>query len=95
MLKFLSNSKDWILILLGIILIMFAVFNLIDFNPFTYFESLQESPRSRGGFRAAVHPGHTRPNRFGRNDIDKRLYPGSDRDRKNRVGRPGGRSPYH
>ncbi len=44
MLKFLSNSKDWILILLGIILIMFAVFNLIDFNPFTYFESLQETP---------------------------------------------------
>jgi len=44
MLKFLRNSKDWILILLGILLIMFAVFNLIDFNPFTYFDSLQQTP---------------------------------------------------
>lgn len=44
MLKFLRDSKDWILILLGIILIMFAVFNLIDFNPFTYFDTLQETP---------------------------------------------------
>ncbi|BBB49641.1 sortase domain-containing protein [Pelolinea submarina] len=44
MLRFLQKSKDWILILLGIILIMFAVFNLIDFNPFTYVESLKETP---------------------------------------------------
>ena len=44
MLRFIRDSKDWILILLGIILIMFAVFNLIDFNPFTYIDSLQETP---------------------------------------------------
>ena len=44
MLKFLRDSKDWILIMLGVILIMFAVFNLIDFNPFTYVESLKETP---------------------------------------------------
>ncbi|MDK2981223.1 MAG: hypothetical protein PWQ55_1570 [Chloroflexota bacterium] len=42
--RFLQNSKDWILILLGIILIMFAVFNLIDFNPFTYIDSIKETP---------------------------------------------------
>jgi LPXTG-site transpeptidase (sortase) family protein len=44
MLNFLQKSKDWILILLGILLIMFAVFNLIEFNPFTYLESRRETP---------------------------------------------------
>lgn len=44
MLKFLNNSKDWILIFLGLILIIFAVFNLISFNPFTYLESRQKTP---------------------------------------------------
>jgi LPXTG-site transpeptidase (sortase) family protein len=42
--KFIRNSKDWILIILGIILITFAVFNLFDFNPFTYLEEQQRTP---------------------------------------------------
>ena len=57
MLRFLQNSKDWILILLGIILIIFAVFNLIDFNPFTYIESMQETPAvEQGGFAPLFIP---------------------------------------
>ncbi len=44
MLNFVKNNKDWILIFLGIILIAFAVFNLFDFNPFTYLQARQETP---------------------------------------------------
>jgi hypothetical protein len=44
MLNFVKNNKEWILIFLGIILITFAVFNLFDFNPFTYLQARQETP---------------------------------------------------
>jgi LPXTG-site transpeptidase (sortase) family protein len=42
--KAIKESKDWILITIGLILITFAVFNLINFNPFTIIQDLQETP---------------------------------------------------
>lgn len=39
-----KNNKDLVLIILGLILILFAVFNLINFNPFGVIQNLQKTP---------------------------------------------------
>ena len=39
-----KDNKDWLLIILGTILIIFAVFNLINFNPFSIIQNLNVTP---------------------------------------------------
>lgn len=39
-----NKHKDWILIIIGILLIIFSVFNLVNFNPFSAIQDLDETP---------------------------------------------------
>lgn len=52
------NNRDWILIILGSFLILFSVFNLINFNPFRILQNLQKTPAvEQEGFAPLFIPG--------------------------------------
>jgi LPXTG-site transpeptidase (sortase) family protein len=39
-----KENKDWVLIIIGIILVIFSAFNLVNFNPIKIFQNMQETP---------------------------------------------------
>lgn len=58
-----KDNRDWLLIIIGIILIIFSIFNLTSFNPFSIIQNIEQTPAvEQEGFAPLFIPRTTSAN---------------------------------
>ena len=72
--KTIKSNRDWLLIIIGLILTLVAVFNLVNFNPFSAIHSLQETPAvEQEGFAPLFIPKAASDAQIEEEEVDQRI----------------------